>query len=207
MNRIIYVVPFTSIIDQNADVLRRVTAPLREINIPDPVIEHHSNLDPQSETTTSRLASENWDAPLILTTGVQFYESLYANRSSRCRKLHNIANAVVILDEAQTIPVDLLHPCLKALHELQANYHTTVVLCTATQPAIHHRDDFSIGLKLHPDHGGTASLFRRLQTAYEQLVNWADDPVFTTRRGFPDKWFYDGYTNRWTQPTPIPKVV
>lgn len=61
-------------------------------------------------------------------------------------------------------------------------------------------------LKLHPDHGGTAQLFLKLQKAYEQLVDWADNPVFTTRRGFPDKWFYDGYSNRWIQPTPMPKI-
>lgn len=61
-------------------------------------------------------------------------------------------------------------------------------------------------LKLHPDHGGNASLFRKLQKAYEQLVGWADDPVFTTRRGFPDKWFYDGYSNRWVQPVPEQKL-
>lgn len=61
-------------------------------------------------------------------------------------------------------------------------------------------------LKMHPDHGGTSTLFRRLQKAYSQLVDWADNPVFTTRRGFPDKWFYDGYTNRWVQPTPMRRV-
>lgn len=184
MNRIIYVVPFTSIIDQNADVLRRVTNSLLEGGIPNLVVEHHSNLDPQSETTTSRLASENWDAPLILTTGVQFYESLFANRSSRCRKLHNIANAVVILDEAQTIPVDLLQPCLKALHELQANYHATVVLCTATQPAIHHRGDFPIGLKLQPDHEivpDTDTLFSILKRVTVEQESVIPDEDLTNR--------------------------
>jgi len=152
LRRIVYVVPFTSIIEQNADVFRRVMAPLVESGLPDPVIEHHSNLDPDKESTRSRLATENWDAPLMVTTGVQFYESLFGNRTSRCRKLHNLAQAVVILDEAQALPVDFLSPCLRALDELRRNYGTTVVLCTATQPAIQYRDEFPIGLKLDPGH-------------------------------------------------------
>ena len=78
------------------------------------------------------LASENWDAPVIVTTAVQFFESLYSNRSSRCRKLHNIANSVVIFDEAQTIPNDYLMPCLSAITQLVQFYHTTAVLCTAS---------------------------------------------------------------------------
>lgn len=83
----------------------------------------------------------------MVTTAVQFYESLHAARTSSCRKLHNIANAVVILDEAQCLPVEYLRPCLDVLRELAARYQTTVVLCTATQPAIHRRDDFPIGLE------------------------------------------------------------
>lgn len=148
LRRVIYVIPFTSIIEQSADVFRKAMSGLREDGIPDPVVEHHSSLDPEPETATSRLAAENWDAPLIVTTGVQFYESLFANRSSRCRKLHNLARSVIILDEAQTLPVDYLHPCLKALDELQRNYGSTIVLCTATQPAVHQREGFPIGLRL-----------------------------------------------------------
>ena len=104
----------------------------------------------------SRLATENWNAPLVVTTSVQFYESLFAARTSRCRKLHNLTKAVVILDEAQTLPVDYLEPCLRVLRELTTHYGSTVVLCTATQPAIQRRDDFSIGLddvqEIIPDH-------------------------------------------------------
>ena len=144
--RIIYVAPFTSIIEQNAEVIRNIVAPLASENF-EPLIEHHSALDPEKESTVSRLATENWDAPLIITTAVQFYESLFAAKTSRCRKIHNIANAVVILDEAQSLPVDYLSPCLRALQELCDHYCTTVVLCTATQPAIQYTEDFKIGLK------------------------------------------------------------
>lgn len=143
-HRIIYVVPFTSIIEQNATVFREVLTSLGE----NTVIEHHSNLAPDQEenqTTTSRLAAENWDAPIIVTTAVQFYESLYAAKTSRSRKLHNIANSVVILDEAQCLPVQYLTPCLRVLEELAAHYHTTTVLCTATQPAVAKSNDFPIG--------------------------------------------------------------
>lgn len=146
-SRVIFVVPFTSIIEQNAEVIREILAPLQRENFT-PLIEHHSALSPEKETTQSRLAAENWDAPVIITTAVQFYESLFAAKTSRSRKLHHIANSVVILDEAQTLPVDFLAPCLRVLQELSDHYHTTAVLCTATQPAIgYHESDFKIGLR------------------------------------------------------------
>lgn len=142
--RIIYVIPFTSIIEQNAAVFRDLLSPLGE-NV---IIEHHSNLAPEQEenqSTTSRLAAENWDAPIIVTTAVQFYESLFAAKTSRSRKLHNIANSIVILDEAQCLPIQYLKPCLRVLEELSTRYHTTTVLCTATQPAVAKSSDFPIG--------------------------------------------------------------
>lgn len=146
LKRIVYVIPFTSIIEQNADVFRRALAPLTQGGLPDPVIEHHSALDAGKEAAVSRLAAENWAAPLVVTTSVQFYESLFANRPRRCRKLHNLARSVIILDEAQKVPVDQLHPVLLALRELATNYGCSVVLCTATQPAVQRREDFPIGL-------------------------------------------------------------
>ncbi|MES1954822.1 CRISPR-associated endonuclease Cas3'' [Salinisphaera hydrothermalis] len=140
--RVIYVIPFTSIVEQNAAVFRNALDPYGA----DAVLEHHGSFDAQnidaladSEPGTwdkLKRDSENWDAPVVVTTAVQFFESLFAAKTSRCRKLHNIANSVVILDEAQTLPLGLLRPTLAALDELQLNYGTTVVYCTATQPSL-----------------------------------------------------------------------
>lgn len=145
LKRIIYVIPFTSIIEQNADVFRDVLGEKA-------IIEHHSNFAPDPEEEDAqhllahRLASENWDAPVIVTTNVQFFESLFANKPSRCRKLHNIAGSVIILDEAQMLPPAYLEPCLAALKELTENYRASVVLCTATQPALEKGPHFEKGL-------------------------------------------------------------
>lgn len=129
MGRIIYVIPYTSIIEQTSDVLRAFVGD-------ENVLEHHCNLDPEKETTRSRLAAENWDAPIVVTTAVQFFESLYACKSSRCRKLHNISNSVVILDESQLLPANLLLPIAEAIHQLTAHYGCSIVLSTATQTSI-----------------------------------------------------------------------
>lgn len=132
LRRIIYAVPFTSIIEQTADIFRAAIGD-------DAVLEHHSALDPidsRRENNRARLATENWDAPVIVTTTVQLFESLFANRTSRIRKLHNIAASVIILDEAQAIPTKVLHPVTAVLAELTRTFRATVVLCTATQPAL-----------------------------------------------------------------------
>ena len=102
------------------------------------MIEHHSNVDPDRETRSNRLACENWDAPVIVTTSVQFFESLFANRPSRCRKLHRIARSVIVFDEVQTFPVHLLVPVRHVLRELTGGFGATALLCTATQPALIH---------------------------------------------------------------------
>ncbi len=130
--RVIYSIPYTSIIEQTAAVF---TAILGE----DCVLQHHSNFTYDEDTMEDerkRLATENWDAPLIITTNVQFFESLFANKTSSCRKLHNIANSVLIFDEAQILPLGLLQPCIRALAELVYNYRCTVLLMSATQPAL-----------------------------------------------------------------------
>lgn len=135
MDRVIYVIPYTSIIEQNAKVFRDI---LGEAN----VLEDHCNVDYESEEKNAeelramQLAAENWDKPVVVTTNVQFFESLFANKSSKCRKLHNIANSVIIFDEAQMLPNDYLKPCIAMIEELINNYGTSVVLCTATQPAL-----------------------------------------------------------------------
>ena len=135
MKRIIYVIPYTSIIDQNAKVFRDI---LGDEN----VVEHHSQVDlPDTDAETpdalrKRLACENWDAPVIVTTAVQFYESFYAAKPGRCRKLHNVANSVVIFDEAQTLPISLMRPCVSVIDQLVQHYGVTAVLCTATQPEL-----------------------------------------------------------------------
>ncbi|MFV0340552.1 MAG: CRISPR-associated helicase Cas3' [Parachlamydiaceae bacterium] len=126
--RIIYVIPYTSIIEQTTEIYREI--------FNEGVIEHHSNIDPEKETASSRIAAENWDTPIIVTTNVQFFESLFAARSSRTRKLHNIVNSIVIFDEAQQFPPDFLKPITSTIQELSENYKTTCVLATATQPAL-----------------------------------------------------------------------
>ncbi|MFH0953242.1 MAG: CRISPR-associated helicase Cas3' [Verrucomicrobiota bacterium] len=148
-DRVIYVIPYTTIVEQTAGCLADILGA-------ENVVEHHSNLSPEKETHRSKLAAENWDAPVIVTTNVQFFESLYAAKPGRCRKLHNIANSVVILDEAQLIPPELLHPCVQAINELTRNYGVTVLLSTATQPAL-------------PGLDTPREIIRDHNTLYEQL--------------------------------------
>lgn len=129
--RIIYAIPFTSIIEQNADVFREFVGN-------DAVLEHHSSLDvePNKENSQSRLAAENWNSPLIVTTNVQLFESLFASRTSRCRKLHNLVNSVIVLDEAQQIPRDFHAPITQVMQQLSDQFGVTWLLCTATQPVL-----------------------------------------------------------------------
>ncbi len=162
--RILYVIPYTSIIEQTAEVFRNIFG--------DGVLEHHSNLDSTRENVRSRLACENWDAPIIVTTSVQFFESLFAVRTSRTRKLHNMVNSVVVLDETQLLPPDFLKPILHVIRELANTYGVSFVLCTATQPALESRKGFDWtfdGLdqiqEIMPDKKKLHHAFRRVRVA------------------------------------------
>lgn len=155
--RIVYAIPFTSIIDQTASIFRDVLRdPGGEL-----ILEHHSSIEEERIDDEDRrhrreaqeklkLAMEDWAAPIVVTTNVQLFESLHAHRPSRCRRLHNLVNSVIILDEAQTIPLHVLRPCLAVLDELARNYGSSIVLCTATQPAVDEKR-FVGGLALSPE--------------------------------------------------------
>jgi len=167
LERIIYVIPYTSIVEQNASVFEEAFGDLGK----DAVIQHHSAFfdDPREELESiekRKLATENWDAPVIVTTAVQFFESLFADRPSKCRKLHNIAGSVVILDEAQTMPLELLKPCVTLLKELAHNYRVSPVICTATQPALDEDKGFEDGFtgvrELAPSPEALYETFRRV---------------------------------------------
>ena len=171
MRRVIYAVPYTSIIGQNAEVFRQV---LGETN----VLEHHANFDFDSASSDDglnqrlRLAAENWDAPVVVTTNVQLFESLFASKTSRCRKLHNIAGSVIVLDEAQMLPTGYLVPCVRALAELVWHYGCTVVLCTATQPALSELfADLDLQVReIAPDVEGMFQELRRVSYATEGQI-------------------------------------
>jgi CRISPR-associated endonuclease/helicase Cas3 len=131
LDRVIVAIPYTSIIEQTASVYKDIFGSNR-------VLEHHSaiSFDSEDSKSTIRLAADNWDARIIVTTTVQLFESIFSNRPAKCRKIHNLARSIIILDEVQTLPLHLLVPILDVIQELVDNYETTVVLCTATQPAL-----------------------------------------------------------------------
>lgn len=186
LRRIIYVIPFTSIIEQNAGVFKQI---LGEEN----VLEHHSNFDWEQKKRESienledrtrntyeklRLAAENWDIPVIVTTNVQFFESLFANKSSACRKLHNISKSVIIFDEAQLIPKDYLLPTMAAIWELVTNYSASAVFCTATQPVLEQfMPEGTVVTELAPDPPALFNFFRRVEI--KNLKKLTDDELIS----------------------------
>lgn len=171
--RVIYAIPYTSIIEQTADVFGRIFGAKQ-------VVEHHSqaDADERDESLRSRLACENWDAPLVVTTNVQLFESLFAARTSRCRKLHNIAESVIVLDEAQLLPPEFLQPILDALNVLVTYFGVTLLLCTATQPTLGDSERFDPRQRLRGLPPATrivddeATLFTALQRV---VIEWPAD--------------------------------
>lgn len=197
LRRIVYVIPFTSIVEQTAEIFRT------QVGLGDAVLEHHSGFEwdqraPDGDDSEGegaeglaklRRDAENWDAPVVVTTAVQFFESLFSARTSKARKLHNLAQSVIILDEAQSIPLPVLRPCMAAIEELAANYGASILLCTATQPALRRQDaalfapgggvsggaayglDIADERELAPDPAGLYARLRRVRVEYRR------DPV------------------------------
>jgi CRISPR-associated helicase Cas3/CRISPR-associated endonuclease Cas3-HD len=176
LERVIYVLPYTTIIEQNAHEFRKVLGA-------DNVIEHHCHFEKKSLNYDNHLlrkhwlAVENWDAPVIVTTNVQFFESIYNNGATRSRKLHNIANSVIVFDEAHLLPSRLLKPCVKAIKELIENYNCTAVLCTATQPGLFRDKGFVWGFdKAEELSENPARLYKNLERVqYEFKPNIKTD--------------------------------
>jgi CRISPR-associated endonuclease/helicase Cas3 len=173
LRRVIYVIPYTSIITQNAEVFRTVFGD-------ENVLEHHSNLDPERETALNRLSSQNWDAPIVVTTNVQFFESFYSNRSSSCRKLHNVADSVIIFDEVQMFPPQYLRPSITVIRELVKTYGCSAVLCTATQPTLSDttllkKDALQNVCEIMPEPQKLYNDFKRVQVSFLEESLPVDD--------------------------------
>jgi CRISPR-associated endonuclease/helicase Cas3 len=181
-DRVIVAIPFTSITEQSADAFRTALGDSAGV-----VLEHHSAFDDATivarrtesgagrraifrETAWNRLASENWDAPVVVTTTVQLFESLFSNRSSRCRKLHRLANSVIVLDEAQTVPLQYLRAILEVLETLVQDFGASVVVCTATQPAwelpVLGASRITTQREIYTDHREAFDALRRVRVAW-----------------------------------------
>ena len=182
MERIVHVIPYTSIVEQTADVFRGALGV-------DAVVEHHSTFDwdqVDDDETLRRLrrVTRNWDAPVVVTTAVQFFESLFAARKRRCAKLHNLARAVIVIDEAQAMPRRLLRPCLAAIRELADHYGSTVVLSTATQPALTSAKGLDVPealediVELAPE---PPALYRRLRRVRVTAAGLLEDEALAAR--------------------------
>lgn len=162
MDRIIYIIPYTSIIDQNADTVRKILEDKTgdENHATNIVLEHHSNLTPEEETSRQKLLAENWDAPVIFTTMVQFLEALFGAGTRNARRMHQLVKAVLIFDEIQTLPVKCVHLFNIAIRFLVQNCGSTVVLCTATQPLLDKVEPISRALQITPEQQMTPNIKR-----------------------------------------------
>lgn len=151
LDRIIYVIPFTSIIDQNAEVVRRILEP-EGVKVGSVVLEHHSNLTPEKQSWRTKMLSENWDAPVVYTTTVQLLETLFGAGTRGARRMHQLANSVLIFDEIQSLPVNCVHLFNNSMNFLADHCKTTVVLCTATQPLLHEVNATKGAIRLSERH-------------------------------------------------------
>lgn len=159
VDRIIYILPYTSILDQNADDVRKILGD-------EAVLEHHSNLSEEKDTPRNRVLSENWDAPVVFTTTVQFLNSLFAAGTKSARRMHQLTNAILIFDEVQSLPIKTIHLFNNALQFLTKHGNTTAVLCTATMPLLQRVNTQRGALPLSERNcilKNTASLFKRLK--------------------------------------------
>nr|WP_320012160.1 CRISPR-associated helicase Cas3' [uncultured Desulfobulbus sp.] len=184
LDHIFYIIPYTSIIDQNATNIRKILE--EEGDTFSWVLEHHSNLDPQKQTWESKLIAESWDAPIIFTTMVQFLETLFSGGTRGARKMHQLAKSVLIFDEIQTLPIKCSHLFCNALNFLVDHAQTTVVLCTATQPVLDHLKDPDKGqVRMSPD----ADLISNVTERFKQF-----NRVKISNRYRPQGWSRDELT-------------
>lgn len=182
LDRVIYIIPYTSIIDQNAEVVRKVLeSQTQSGSSRRTVLEHHSNLGAEQQTYENKLLCEDWDAPVIYTTMVQFLEALFGSGTRGVRRMHQLANAVLIFDEVQTVPMRCVHLFNQALNFLVQEGNSTVVLCTATQPLLHLVDSRKGALmlapqaELMPDADSLFQTMRRVEVHDERRSSgWSD---------------------------------
>lgn len=185
MDRVIYAIPFTSIIDQNADVVRNVLeptdAPASQGRV---VLEHHGNLTPEQQGWREKMLSENWDAPVIYTTNVQLLETLFGAGTRGARRMHQLADAVIVFDEIQTLPVNCVHIFNNAINFLVEQCGSTVVLCTATQPLLDRVEpDYGSlripdGHELMPDVRGLFAKLKRVEVVNQRKPGgWANEEI------------------------------
>lgn len=149
LDRVIYVIPYTSIIDQNAAVVREILEP-EGVEPGSVVLEHHSNLTPEDQTWRSKILSENWDAPVVYTTTVQLLETLFGAGTRGARRMHQLAQAVLVFDEIQSLPVNCVHLFNNAMNFLADHCGSTIVLCTATQPLLDHVNETKGAIRIPP---------------------------------------------------------
>jgi len=183
MERVIYLVPFTSIIDQNADVARKILEPT-EADRGNIVLEHHSNLTSEQQGWKEKMLSENWDAPVVFTTNVQLLEALFGGGTRGARRMHRLANAVLIFDEIQTLPINCVHLFCNAMNFLVEHCGSTIVLCTATQPLLNEVDPGKGAMKftrddeLMSDVQGLFDALKRVDVLNQRKPGgWSDEEI------------------------------